>query len=160
MVSPINQSQSNVCLYSLNILPHTTLFPILPTSLIIHWQTEIFLTWSYRHFVTLCFWSRGNARCRPEGHFAFFNVEVYQDFCTDSTAALQPKPFGFGVSSRQKLHNSFCEALLLSLQTQRGKCRFIERLHTHTCTVKVLLLWLHLHFRFFSPFISNMYVTC
>lgn len=38
--------------------------------------------------------------------------------------------------------NCFCETLLLSLQTQRGKCSFIDRLHPHTCTVTVLPLWL------------------
>lgn len=64
-----------------------------------------------------------------------------KDLRIHQTAA-QLKPFGFGDSSRQKLQNSFCETLPLSLQTQRGKCSFIDRLHPHTCTVKVFLLWM------------------
>lgn len=93
-------------------------------------------------------------------------MEVLQDFPTDETAAVRPvKAFGFGDSSGQKLQSSFCETLLLSLQTQRGKCPVTERPHPQYVHREggavVAGVQAHSHFRFISlsaKDVLNMYV--
>lgn len=89
-----------------------------------------------------CFWSRGKARCRPEGHSFFFFFLMSKLSRIFGRIRLQLCSWNRLVSGTLPGRNCFCETLLLSLQTQRGKCSFIDRLHPHTCTVTVLPLWL------------------